>query len=170
MKNRILSLLIIFSLLSVCFIQFGCDKDTKAIRGYIKDALAATQGVVSAIQTQMPIDDPRRVKLNQFYDALKRFDEAFHLEGASPAQIVLFADIITASRDAILPLTSLGGAIAIGVVAVDTALRFLANRLTQLISENKNKIKLMSGEMQTAINHCDRVIIDYLETQPVQAE
>lgn len=170
MKKRILSLLIIFSLLSVCFIQFGCDKDTKAIRGYIKDALAATQGIVSAIQTQMPVDDPRRIKLNQFYEALKRFDEAFQIEGTSTATILLFADIITASRDAILPLTALGGTIAIGIVAVDTALRFLANRITQQISENKQKIKMLSSEMQTAINHCDKVLIDYLKTQPVQAE
>lgn len=171
-KKRIVSLAVIVCLLSICLVQSGCDKDVNAIRQHIKDAVIGTDGVITAIKNTLQPDDPRHAKLQAFKDTLKRFEEKFtELSRDNPPEALrLFADVVTAFSQSVIPLVNQGSAVAIVIVGIDTALRLITSRLTNLIEKNKSKASIVPVKVREQIACYEKVLIDYLQSPPITAE
>lgn len=168
LNRKLLSILIVFAIAFQSLILLGCDNTDKQIRLHIKDAITATNGIVSAIQSQIPPTDSRYEKLKLFQQALERFENEFNQNPGDDNKVLLlqlFADLVTSFRAAVLPLLPFGGAVAIAIVAVDTALRFIATRFSNMIAKHKIKIEtLATRDTRDVILSCDKVLIDFLAT------
>lgn len=126
------------------FVSIGARCSDNQVRANIRDVVTASRQVAQALALQLPANDPRLVKVLSFRDAADRFLDSFNNANTNElkAQLIpLFADLLTAFRDALLPLIPLGGTTAIIIVTADTAMRFLANHFVNQISSYENLLK-----------------------------
>lgn len=146
---------LIFLLLVIPLSQTACGD--RELRQYLRDAVTVATATAKTILNTLPPDDPKRPKVQEWLDALIRFDVAFNSGTHTDEELLAFwADVVSGFSAAISPYLAQGGAVAIAVIALETALRIFATRFEKKFEKQIKEAAARSAAARSSIDRIRR--------------